>query len=185
MPHVNLGLAAAAYLSNEFVVQAFCQPVVWAATVLLGSVGAFLLWPWLAGGPVAWRYLALFLQEALVPVCACCVLFLGPGSLVVEVQFFFLFLPALAWVPVWFAAQAIGRAMNNKLPGGRVAFVLGVVPLLVAQGWAEQQYRAIEAAVAKLPTGEQRQPASLVKIVPHSFVAERLAGALFKYHNFE
>jgi hypothetical protein len=185
MPYLNIALAIAAYFLNEFALQVFCQPVLWAGLVLLASVGAFLVWPWLGRGPVAWRYLALFLQGAMVPVCAYCLLFLGPGLLITGLLFSFLILPAMAWLPVWFAAQAINRAISSRLRGGQVAFMLGTVPLLVAQGWAEQQYRAIETAVAGLPAGERRQPASLARVVPRSFMAERLAGALFKYHNFE
>jgi hypothetical protein len=65
-----------------------------------------------------------------------------------------------------------------------VVFLLGIVPLLVAQAWAEQQYRAVEAAVAQLPQYQRRLPAVLVKVVPRTYMAERLAGTLFKYHNY-
>lgn len=185
MPYVNIGLAGAAYCANEYVAQVFCQPVLWAAAVLMGSVGAFLVWPWLVGWPKAVRYGALFLQGALVPICAYCIVFMGPGALVVGVLFFFFLLPALAWVPVVFAGQALRRAWRSKLPGGRVVFGLGMVPLLVAQGWAEQQYRAVEAAVAQLPPDQRRQPTALARVVPRTYMAERLAGTLFKYHNYE
>ncbi|GAB2857643.1 hypothetical protein GCM10027044_16960 [Hymenobacter ruber] len=185
MPYVNIGLAGAAYGANQYVAQVFCQPVLWAAAVLIGSVGAFLAWPWLVGWPKAVRYVALFLQGALVPVCAYCVVFMGPGELVVGVLFFFFLLPVLAWVPVLFAGQALRQAWRSELPGGRVVFGLGMVPLLVAQGWAEQQYRDVEAAVAQLPPAQRRQPAALVRVVPRTYIAERLAGKLFKYHNYE
>ncbi|MBH8558583.1 hypothetical protein [Hymenobacter negativus] len=185
MPYINIGLAAAAYGANQYVAQVFCQPVLWAATVLVGSVGAFLAWPWLVGWPKAVRYGALFLQGALVPICIYCIVFMSPGALVVGVLFFFFLLPALAWVPVVFAGQALRRAWRSELPGGRVVFGLGMVPLLVAQGWAEQQYRAVEGAVALLPPAQRRQPAALVKVVPRTYIAERLAGTLFKYHNYE
>ncbi|MDO7849095.1 hypothetical protein Q5H92_22220 [Hymenobacter sp. M29] len=185
MPYVNVGLAGAAYGANQYVAQVFCQPVPWAAAVLIGSVGAFLAWPWLVGWPRAVRYAALFLQGTLVPVCVYCVVFMSPGALVVGVLFFFFLLPVLAWVPVVFAGQALRRAWRSELPGGRVVFGLGMVPLLVAQGWAEQQYRAVEAAVAQLPPAQRRQPAALVRVVPRTYMAERLAGTLFKYHNYE
>jgi hypothetical protein len=185
MPYINIGLAGAAYCANEYVAQVFCQPVLWAAVVLMVSVGAFLAWPWLGGWPKAVRYAALLLQGALVPICAYCVVFMGPGALVVGVLFFFLLIPVLAWVPVVFAGQALRRAWQSELPGGRVVFGLGVVPLLVAQGWAEQQYRAVEAAVAQLPPDQRRQPAALARVVPRTYMAERLAGTLFKYHNYE
>ena len=185
MPYLNIGLAGAAYCANEYVAQVFCQPVLWAAAVLMGSVGAFLAWPWLSGWPEAVRYAALFLQGALVPICAYCIVFMGPGALVVGVLFFFFLLPVLAWVPVVFAGQAVRRAWRSELPGGRVVFGLGTLPLLAAQCWAEQQYQDVEAAVAQLPHAQRREPGALARVVPRTYVAERLAGTLFKYHNYQ
>ena len=185
MPYVNIGLAGAAWWANEYVAQVICQPVLWAAVVLISSVGAFLVWPWLAGWPSVVRYMALFLQGILVPVCVYCILFMHPGALVLGILFFFFLLPMLAWVPVVFAGQALRRAWRSDLPGARIIFALGMMPLLVAQAWAEQQYRAIEAAVAQLPQNQRRDAAALVRVVPRTYVAERLAGTLFKYHNYE
>jgi hypothetical protein len=185
LPYLNVLLAGAAYWANEYVAQVFCQPVEWAAWALLLSVGAFLLWPLLGSLPGGVRYAALFLQGALVPICVYCVIFIHPGALVVGALFFFLLLPVLAWVPVVFAGQAARRAWRSELPGARVVFGLGMVPLLVAQGWAERQYRAVEAAVAQLPAEQRRQPAALTRVVPRNYIAERLAGTLFMYHNYE
>jgi hypothetical protein len=131
------------------------------------------------------RYAALFLQGALVPIGVYCVVFMHPGMLLFGLLFFFFLLPILAWVPVVFAVQALHRAWRSELPGARVVFALGIVPLLVAQAWAEQQYRAVEAAVAQLPSDQRRQPAALARVVPRTYIAERLAGTLFKYHNYE
>jgi hypothetical protein len=185
MPYVNIGLAGAAWWANEYWAQVFCQPVPWASVALMSSVGAFLAWPWLSGCPGVVRYIALFLQGALVPICAYCILFMHPGALVLGVLFFFILLPALAWVPVIFARQALHRVWRSELPAARAVFALGMVPLLVAQGWAEQQYRAVEAAVAQLPPAQRRDPVALAKVVPRTYIAERLAGTLFKYHNYE
>ena len=185
LPWLNAGLALAAYLANEFWEQVFCQPVGWAALVLLGSVGAFLAWPWLpTKAPAAVRYGALLLQGAVAPVGAYCVWFLSPRLLLVSIFLFFIILPLLAWVPVLFVAQALWRGFTTTLPGGRLVFALGVLGPLAAQVWAEGQYRAIEAAVAQLPPSRRRQPAALLAVVPRTYMAERLAGALFKYHNY-
>ena len=185
MPFINIAAAVAAYCANEYLLQVFCQPVLWAALVLLSSVGAFLAWPWLVGWPKAALYAALFLQGALVPICAYCIVFMHPGALVAGLLFFFFLLPALAWVPLVFAGQALRRVWRSELPNARVVFGLGMLPLLAAQCWAEQQYRTVEAAVAQLPADQQRQPAALARVVPRTYIAERLAGTLFKYHNYE
>lgn len=185
MPYLNIALAAAAWVANTFLFQVFCHPVLWAEIVLLVCIGAFLCWPWLAVQPNPLRYAALFLQGALVPIGIYCVLFVGPEVLILGIVGCFLVVPALVWIPVWFMAQATNRAFSSQLPLAKAVFGLGMLPLLLAQFYVERQYQAIESAVAQLPRAQRKQPAVLAKIVPRTYVAERLAGALFKYHNYE
>jgi hypothetical protein len=97
----------------------------------------------------------------------------------------FLVFPLLLWVPIVFAVQAVNRIIVSKSVGLRAAFVIGVCALLPVQWWAELQYREIEAAVAQLPSSQRHQAAALLKVVPRTYMAERLAGAFFKYHNYE
>jgi hypothetical protein len=174
MPYLNILLAGAAYWANEYWVQGFCQPVEWAVWVLVISTAAFLLWPFAKRVP-GLNYLLLFLMY--------CALF-ASGEMLGALVLFFLVLPLLSWVPVVFAVQALNRTMLSTLPGARVVFGLGIVSLSSVQVWAELQYQDVEAAVARLPQEQRHQIASLVKVVPRNYMAERLAGALFKYHNY-
>jgi hypothetical protein len=184
LPYLNIALAVAAYMANEFLLQVFCQPVLWAALVLLASVGAFLSWPWLQHTAKGWRYGALFLQGMLLPVCAYCIWFMHPASLLLWALLSFLLVPVLAWVPVVFAVQVIKRAFTSQLPWARTAFALGVASLLGAQCWAELQYREIETAISQLSIGQPGQTEEVLAVVPRTYMAERLAGTLFKYHNY-
>ncbi|MBD2769646.1 hypothetical protein IC235_17285 [Hymenobacter sp. BT664] len=182
MPYFNIGLAIAAYGANEHCVQGFCQPVPWAAGVLLASTAAFLLWPWLKH-VAGLNYLLLFLMGVHFTVCLYCTYFIGPSQLLPVLLFFFLLFPMLLWVPVLFGAQAARRAWTAELAGAKAVFALGVLALVPVQCWAEYQYREIEAAVARVPPA-QRHRAALAAVVPRTYMAERLAGALFKYHNY-
>ncbi|GAB3587816.1 hypothetical protein [Hymenobacter daeguensis] len=183
MPYCNMVLAGAAYWANEYWFQGFCQPVEWAAWVLVVSTAAFLLWPFAKRVPVL-NYVLLFLMGVHFTVCVYCALFIGLGQMMQAVVLFFLILPLLLWVPVLFAAQVLDRAASSALPGSSVVFMAGVLALVPVQLWAERQYREIEAAVASLPTSQRHQAAALIRVVPRNYVAERLAGALFKYHNY-
>ena len=182
MPYLNIGLAAAAYWANEYLVQGFCQPVEWAAWVLTISTVAFLLWPFAKSVP-GLNYLLLFLMGVHFTVCVYCALFLnlGLGALLLCLLLF----PMLLWVPVVFAAQVLNSVASSPLPGSSVVFMLGISVLISVQFWAERQYQEIEAEVASLPVSQRHQAAALVRVVPRTYMAERLAGALFKYHNYE
>lgn len=184
MPYLNISLAAAAYWANEYWIQGFCQPVAWAGWVVASTTAAFLLWPWLKK-ITGLNYLLIFLMGVHFTVCVYCVLFIGPWQIITTFLLCFLVFPLLLWLPVVFGLQAVRYALTSRLPGAAVIFVLGVVALLPAQWWVEQQYQEIEAAVAKLPPIQRHQASALVKVVPRSYIAERLAGALFKYHNYE
>lgn len=183
MPYLNIGLAGAAYCANEYWVQGFCQPVAWAAWVLIVSTTAFLLWPFTKNVPGV-NYVLIFLMGVHFTVCVYCALFINPIQLLPTLLLFFLIFPLLLWVPVVFAVQALNRALTSRLTGGRLVFGFGVGALLVVQGWAEYQFQEIDAAVATLPGSQQHQAASLLKVVPRTYMAERLAGTLFKYHNY-
>jgi hypothetical protein len=65
MPYLNIVLAALAYLTNEYWIQGFCQPVAWAGWVVLVSTGAFLLWPWAKKVP-GLNYLLAFLMACIL-----------------------------------------------------------------------------------------------------------------------
>ena len=182
MPYLNIVLAALAYVANEYWIQGFCQPVEWAAWALALSTGAFLLWPW--GRQVrGLNYLLALLMGVHLAVCIYCVLF-SVGDLVMALFLFFLVLPLLLWVPVVFGVQAVGRMVRSHSRGLQTVFLIGACALLPVQWWAEQQYRAIEAAVATLPPSQRHTAAALARVVPRTYMAERLAGALFKYHNY-
>lgn len=183
MPYFNFALAGASYWANEYWVQGFCQPVEWAAWVLAVSTAAFLLWPFAKKVPML-NYGLLFLMGVHFTVCVYCALFINPMQMLSTLLISFLVFPLLLWVPVVFAVQALNRTLVSLLPGARVVFGLGVVMLLPAQVWAELQYRQVETAVAQLPVGQQRQVEALLRVVPRNYMAERLAGALFKYHNY-
>lgn len=183
LAYLNILLALAAYIANEYFVQGFCQPVPWAGWVLLLGTGAFLAWPWLHRTLPVVQYAALFLQGIGFTVCVYCQWFVERGALVALVAFFLLF-PLLFLVPTFFAVQLLKRGVLNALPMGRLAFGLGVAALLPAQLWVEWQYRAVEAAVARLPAGQQQDLAALDQVISRTYVAERLAGAFFKYHNY-
>ena len=136
LPILNILLALAAYVANVFLVQVFCQPVRWAAIVLVACAGAFLAWPFLYRVGVGWRYVALFLQGGLLPVCVYCIWFFGLGTYVGSViwallLFWLVLMPLLVWVPVLFAAQLLRRARAARLSES-LAFGLGVVAPLLA-----------------------------------------------------
>lgn len=183
MAYINIGLAAAAYWTNEYLVQGFCRPVEWAAWVVLISTAAFLLWPFAQRVPVL-NYVLLFLMGVHFTVCLYCALFIDLGQMLGALVLFFLVFPLVAWVPVLFAAQILGSVAASALPGSSVVFMAGVLALIPVQLWAERQYRDIEAAVAGLPVSQRHQAAALLRVVPRNYIAERLAGGLFKYHNY-
>jgi len=182
-PYLNVVLVGLVYGANQWVFQVFCQPVTPAVALLVATVGAFLAWPWLGLRP-AWRYVALFLQGALVPICAYCLLFLGWGSLVAGIFLAWLLIPVLAWAPVLIGWQSLQRAWTTPLLGARAVFAAGVLAMMLGQVAVERQYRAVEAAVTSLPPGLRHDVAALAATVPRSYTAERLAGTLFKYHNY-
>lgn len=189
LPYLNIGLVLIAYAANHFVFQVFCRPVPWAAWVLALSTGAFLAWPWLRRIAAWAQYLALFWQGVLLLVCGYCIWFFGwptyLGSLFIGLFFFWLLLtPFLVWLPVFFAGQAVWRVRNAQLPGAFIVFGTGMLLPLLAVGWAERQFRQVEAAVATLPPAQRQDINALVRVVPRSFIAERLAGTQFKYHNY-
>jgi len=186
LPFLNLALAGVALLVNQYWIQGFCQPVAWAAWVAAGSAGAFLAWPWLRETPGWVRWVALLLQGAFLLVCVYCAWFmaLDPSLYYTSLVLSFLGFPLLVWVPVLFAAQVISRLIGGPTAGAGWAVAAGALALLAAQAWAELQYRAVETAVAGLPPRQQHDVAALARVVPRNYVAERLAGALFKYHNY-
>lgn len=186
LPYLNIGLALVAYGANRFVFQVFCQPVPWAAWVLALSAGAFLVWPWLRQRAVWVQYLALFGQGVLLLVCGYCVWFFGWRTYLAACffSFWWLFAPLLVWVPVFFGGQIVWRARRVQLPRASVAFGAGALLPLLAVGWAEYQFRQVEAAVTMLPPAQRQDIEALVRVVPRSFIAERLAGTQFKYHNY-
>jgi hypothetical protein len=183
MPYLNILLAGAAYWANEYWIQGFCQPVEWVTWVLVVSTTAFLLWPFAKGVP-GLNYLLIFLMGVYFTVCVYCALFIDPLQIIFTLLLSFLLFPLLLWVPVVFAAQALNWIADNALPGSRVVFAVGVLALFPVQIWAELQYREIEAAVARLPVSQRHQTDALARVVPRSYMAERLAGAYFKYHNY-
>ena len=180
LPVLNIMLALAAGLANNYLIQGFCQPVPWVWWVLGPTLAAFLVWPWLKQVPRL-NYLLLFLQGMLLPICLYCTLFAGP-YLVMTLLFGFLVFPLLMWTPVVFLGQVVRRAWISLLPKSRWVFAAGTLPLLLAQGWAWGQYRQVLAAVAALPPAQRHQAEPLLRVVPRTYMAERLAGQLFKYH---
>jgi hypothetical protein len=180
---INIGLAAAAYVANEYWLQGFCQPVLWAKCSLGITTLAFLLWPWLRGKSQALEYALLWLQGIALVECVYCAWFIAP-ELPAATFLFFLILPLLAWVPVLFAVQILLRVPTAAGSKGQLGFWLGVLTPLVALGWAQWQYQAVETAVAQLPRAQRQQIPALLRVVPRTYMAERLAGAYFKYHNY-
>jgi len=180
MPVLNILLVLAVYIANEYFIQGFCQPVPWVWWVLGPSTGAFLAWPWLKHVR-GLNYVLVFLLGVYFVVCVYCTLFIGP-HLVIGLLLGFLLFPLLLWLPVVVAVQVIRRVLASRLPGARWVFGAGLLPLLLAQGWAWRQYRQVEAAVATLPLAQRHQAGPLLRVVPRTYMAERLAGQLFKYH---
>lgn len=182
LPIINILLALGAYLANQYLIQGFCQPVAWVWWVLIPSLGAFLAWPWLKQLPRL-QYLLLWLQGVFLLVCLYCTLFALP-YLPAALLLGFLVFPLLIWTPVLFGIQVVKRVWTSPLPGAWWVFGAGMLPLLLAQGWAWGQYRQITAAVATLPPVQQHQAGPLLRVVPRTYMAERLAGQLFKYHAY-
>jgi hypothetical protein len=184
LPVLNIVLAAFAWTANQYLVQGFCQPVAWAGIVLAFSIGAFLAWPWLAKAPLPVRYGALFLQGLAFTVCAYCAWFM---SLQAELYsfglfFFWLLVPALVWVPLFFGGQLLRRVARAGMPGRWPVFLLGLFALAPALWWADQQYQQLEAVLLRLPLQERRSIPVLVRVLPRSYMVERVAGAMFLYH---
>ena len=202
LSYLNVILVIGCYIGNQYFVQGFCQPVPWVWWVLVpsvwsflvggGSAGqrghyqlvpsvwSFLVWPWLRQVPRL-RYPLLFLQGAFLLVCLYCTVFAGP-YLLLTLFFGFLGFPLLMWAPVVFGIQVVRRAWVSLLPAARWVFGAGMLPLLLAQVWAWGQYRQVEAAVATLPVAQRHQAEPLLRVVPRTYMPERLAGQLFKYH---
>jgi hypothetical protein len=180
LPYLNVILVIGCYIGNQYFVQGFCQPVAWVWWVLVPSVWSFLVWPWLRQVPRL-RYPLLFLQGAFLLVCLYCTVFAGP-YLLLTLFFGFLGFPLLMWAPVVFGIQVVRRAWVSPLPAARWVFGAGMLPLLLAQVWAWGQYRQVEAAVATLPVAQRHEAGPLLRVVPRTYMAERLAGQLFKYH---
>ena len=180
MPILNILLTLAAYIANEYFVQGFCQPVPWVWWVLGPSVGAFLAWPWLKDVR-GLNYLLVFLLGVYFVVCVYCTAFIGP-HLIIGLVLGFLLFPLLLWLPVVFAVEVVVRVLASRLPGARWVFGAGLLPLLLAQAWAWEQYRQVKDAVAMLPLAQRHQAGPLLRVVPRTYMAERLAGQLFKYH---
>jgi hypothetical protein len=149
--------------------------------VLGPTLAAFLAWPWLKPTPRI-HYLLLFLQGALLLACVYCAWFAGPGYLLMALASGFLLVPLLLWTPIIFGVQLLRRAWGSALPGARWVFAAGMLPLLLAQGWAWQQYQQVAAAVQTLAPGQRQQAEPLLRVVPRTYLAERLAGQLVKYH---
>lgn len=176
---VNIGLAGAAYLANLLLLQVFCQPVAWAAAVLVGFLVAFLGWPWLQKTGRLPQYIALFVQGVGLLVCAYCSWFLGLSSYVISLLTASLLIPLLAWVPVFFAAQIVRRAWRTPLPRARATVAAGLMTALPVLVWGEWEYQQVAQSVSQVPP---RRPAALASRLPHSYMAERLVGIGFRYH---
>jgi hypothetical protein len=184
MPYINIGLAVFALLANQYLVQGFCQPVAWATVVLVLSIGAFLGWPWLVQAPAAVCYAALFLQGLGFTVCVYCAWFMGLQSILylTGLFFFWLLVPALVWVPSFFGMQILRRVSRVGLSGQWPVFLLGVFALAPALWWANEQFMALDAAVSTLPLAQRTSIPALARVLPRTYMVERVAGAGFLYH---
>ncbi|RTQ48514.1 hypothetical protein EJV47_16210 [Hymenobacter gummosus] len=188
LPYLNILLAGAAYMANEYFVQGFCQPVTWAAWVLGLSTAAFLAWPWLQRAPRAVQVVAMLLQGLSFTVCLYCAWFIGLEPRYYLVGLLLGFLPLLVWVPVFFGVQLWHRMRTAALPYARLWFGLGVLALLPAQLWAEWQYQQFQAAVSRVHIDPRYNAApyaaAMRRVLPRSYVTERVLGMRFRYHTY-
>lgn len=184
LPFLNIWLAAFALMANQYLVQGFCQPVLWAGIVFALSIGAFLAWPWLHSATRVVRYAALFLQGVAFTVCCYCAWFISlqPELYLIGFLFWWLLVPGLAWVPVFFGAQLLRRVQRTELVGRWPVFLVGVFALAPALWWARQQYQQLEKALSEIPLPQRKSLPVLVRTLPRSYMLERVAGAAFIYH---
>lgn len=182
LPVLNIALAVLAWVANTYWVQAFCQPVPWAAAALVAGTTAFLAWPWLAKANVAVRYGVLFLQGLFLIICLYCAWFIGATGLLLCLLLFWWGLPALAWLPVFFGVQVLRRVRGAAVRGRWLAFGLGALALAPVLWWADGQYRQMLAVVARMPLPERLDTNALARVLPRSYMVERVAGATWRYH---
>ena len=182
LPVLNIALAVLAWVANTYWVQAFCQPVPWASGALVAGTTAFLAWPWLVKANAVVRWGALFLQGLFFTICLYCAWFIGASYLLLCLLLCWSGLPALAWLPVFFGVQVLWRVRGAAVQGRWLAFGLGVFALAPVLWWADAQYREMQDVLTKLPLPERLENANLVRVLPRSYMVERVAGATWRYH---
>lgn len=182
LPVLNIGLAVLAWVANTYWIQAFCQPVAWASGALIAGTTAFLVWPWLARANAGVRYGALFLQGLFFTICLYCTWFMGTGYLLLGLLFCWSGLPALAWLPVFFGVQVLRRVRGATVRGRWLAFGLGAFSLTPVLWWADVQYREMQTVLARMPLPERQDANALLRVLPRSYMVERVAGTAWRYH---
>ena len=182
LPWLNIMLAVLAWITNTYWIQGFCQPVPWASAALIAGTTAFLVWPWLMNVNAGVRYGALFLQGLFFTTCLYCAWFMEEGYHLLGLLFFWLILPALVWLPVFFGVQVLRRVNRAALTGKWLAFGLGVFSLSPVLWWADAQYREMQNVLGSMPLRERKTIANLVRALPRTYMLERVAGATWRYH---
>ncbi len=182
LPWLNIMLAVLAWITNTYWIQGFCQPVPWASAALIAGTTAFLVWPWLMNVNAGLRYGALFLQGLFFTTCLYCAWFMEEGYHLLGLLFFWLILPALVWLPVFFGMQVLRRVNRAALTGKWLAFGLGVFSLSPVLWWADAQYREMQNVLGSMPLRERKTIANLVRVLPRTYMLERVAGATWRYH---
>ncbi len=183
MPILNIVLALGAYIANQYFIQGFCQPVAWVWWVMLPSMSAFLVWPWLGRMPQVLRQAAWFLQGLFLPVCLYCALFiaLDPQLYLFGLLLFFLGFPLLIWTPAVFAAQLF-RRRAVAVPYARQLFLAGALSLVPFYLVAQVQVIQFWRVMAQVQAQHINQVADLARIWPRTYMGERMLGMTWRYH---
>jgi hypothetical protein len=172
---INFTLACGAYVGNHFH-QAFCQPVAWAAIVLVVTFLPVVFWPLLGGRWIFLHPLLQVLRGMAFCICLYCICFLDWANLILPIM-----IPVgygiAGFAPYFFGGQMIYGWFRSSNPWmERSAFLTGIVFSLVIAGyfvWDFQQAIPIARQLAAKPE---------VYDGPHQHSVEWILGMHFKYH---
>jgi hypothetical protein len=174
---INLSHALLAYLGNLFSpIQLFCQPVLWAAIVLVLFVSAFISWhfirnKWLQG-------IAMTLQGTGFIACIYCILFIGADYSTAIPGILFFGLGLLAFVPVVFVLQLVYRFIKaSKVL--KLCWLAGCIVPVVFAAYFARQYAEVCTAVDKTKPSTVKEFAA---ILDNNYMSERIIGMHFRYH---
>jgi hypothetical protein len=176
---INFILAVGAWFFNA-TYQAFCQPVAWAAILILLFLLAFIAWPFIPERFRLVRMAAMMLQGIGVIICIYCIAF-DPMLLVISSLLTLIGIGIFGVAPLIFLLQLLWRIKKCESITLRRSAVGGVLILSGFQLFFALQYRNLGVIINEIPPNS-RTPKMLANKLPRNYMSERFAGTHFRYH---